>query len=207
MRVSPLTTQAGLTFTDYFKLNIDIEELLAHFGYTFQSREVVLPHTTTPIPWYTDLYERIRASVPYISFTTEAARREFLIAPILLDLARYHQVKVKVEFPLDVSDQLRGTIDYLLQAQQQVIVIEAKNADLQRGFSQLAAEMIAVDQWTETQTATLYGAVSIGTIWQFGVLDRHAKHITQDLNLYRVPADLADLLHVLLAMVEDDTKS
>ena len=44
----------------------------------------------------------------------------------------------------------------------------------------------------------------MGNIWQFGMLDRCAAHVTQDLNLYRVPTDLADLLPILVALVEDD---
>lgn len=201
MRQSALTTQEGLTFTDYFKLNIDIEEVLAHFGYTFSRSELTLPRDKQEIPWYEDLHQRIQASLPYISLTSEAARREFLIAPILIDLARYNHVKVKVEFLLEVSNQLRGTIDYYIQARHSFLVIEAKNADLQRGFTQLSAELMALDQWTEEITPTLYGAVSIGNVWQFGKLDRTEKHITQDLQLYRVPTDLYDLLQILLGIL------
>jgi hypothetical protein len=201
MRTSPFTSPEGLSFTDYFKLTIDIEEVLAYFGYTHASAEVVLPHYPHQVPWYDDLYQRIQASIPYISLTSEAARREFLIAPVLIDLARYNHVKVKVEFPLEVSFQLRGTIDYFIQAKRSFLVIEAKNADLQRGFVQLAAELMALDQWTEEHTELLYGAVSIGNIWQFGKLDRSTKHITQDLNLYRVPADLHELLQILLGVL------
>lgn len=80
--------------------------------------------------------------------TSEAARRKFLIAPILIDLARYLQVEVRIEYPLKVSEQLQGMLDYYLQAQQQLLVVEPKNADIERGFTQLAAELIALDQWT-----------------------------------------------------------
>lgn len=204
MRQSPLATQEGLTFTDYFKLNLDIEEVLAYFGYTFSSAELELPRNEQQVVWYEDLHQRIQASLPYISLTSEAARREFLIAPILIDLARYNHVKVKVEFPLEVSNQLRGTIDYFIQSKNDFLVIEAKNADLQRGFTQLSAELMALDQWTDEITPVLYGAVSIGNVWQFGKLRRAEKHITQDLNLYRVPADLHDLLHILLGILGED---
>ena len=203
MRPSPLTAQAGLTFTDYFKLNLDTDEVVAYFGYGYTSATVALPHSGTPIPWYDDLYERLRASLPYVSLTNETARREFLIAPIILDLARYEHVKVRVEYPLEVSEQLRGTLDYYLQAQHQLLIIEAKNADLQRGFTQLAAELIALDRGTDAPAPHLYGAVSIGNVWQFGILNRTDQHITQDLNLYRVPADLHELLEILIAILQE----
>lgn len=204
MQPSALIIQHVSTFTDYFKLNLDIEDVTAYFGYTFQSSYVELPRTLQPIPWVADLRERIQTSLPYISLTSEIARREFLIAPVLLDMARYTQAKIKVEFLLDVSDKLRGSVDYFIQARHTLLVIEAKNADLQRGFTQLTAELIALDQWLETTPATLYGAVSIGNIWQFGLLNPTEKRVTQDLNLYRVPADLEDLLRILVAIITEN---
>jgi hypothetical protein len=204
MRPSPLSAQTSLTFTDYFKLNLDTDEVVAFFGYSFRSAPVDLPHSPAAIPWFDDLHERLTAGLPYVSLTSEAARREFLIAPIVLDLARFLQVRVRVEYALDAGDRLRGTLDYYLQAQQNLLVIEAKNADLQRGFTQLSAELIALDQWSDSPAATLYGVVSIGNVWQFGLLQRGERAITQDLNLYRVPADLRELLQVLIAVLTED---
>ncbi|PDW01393.1 hypothetical protein [Candidatus Viridilinea mediisalina] len=200
----PLANHEELTFTDYFKLKLDLEAVVAHFGYSLAMAQISLPQTTQAIPWYADLHQRIQSSMPYISLTSEAARREFLIAPILLDLARYHQIKIKVEFPLEVSRQLRGSLDYYLQATHTLLIIEAKHADLQRGFTQLAAELIALDQWNRDPYPTLYGAVSIGNVWQFGLLAREPRQITQDLNLYRVPADLQELLAILLGILTED---
>lgn len=60
---------------------------------------------------------------------------------------------------------------------------------------------MALDHWTESAIPSLYGAVSTGNIWQFGVLHRAEKRITQDLNLFRVPADLEDLLRILVAVL------
>ena len=67
---------------------------------------------------------------------------------------------------------------------------------------QLAVELIAIDKWTESETPLLYGVVSTGDIWRFGILDRTKQTITQDLNLFRVPIDLEELLRVLLAILE-----
>jgi hypothetical protein len=189
---------ASYTFADYFKLNFDVEYILAYFGYSFEAKNLILPHTTLKLDRLMDLKSRIEESLPYISLTSESARREFLIAPVLLEVIHYTQAKIKVEFPLEVSEQLQGTLDYYLQAKNQLLIIEAKNADLQKGFTQLAVELIALDKWTESNTDRLYGAISIGNIWQFGILERNAKQVFQDLNLYRVPADLEDLLRILV---------
>lgn len=145
--------------------------------------------------------QRIETSLPNVSINNETARREFLIAPIVLDLARFGQAKVRVELPVEVSEQLRGTLDYFLQGQASLLIIEAKNADLQRGFAQLAAELIALDQWLTTPLSPLYGAVSIGNVWQFGVLERTTKRFAQDLNLFRVPADLSELVRILMGIL------
>lgn len=79
--------------------------------------------------------------------------------------------------------------------------MEAKRGDLQRGFTQLAVELIALDQWTDSDAPLLYGAVTVGDIWRFGVLHRADKKIVQDVAIYSVPADLGDLLQVLLTIL------
>jgi hypothetical protein len=65
----------------------------------------------------------------------------------------------------------------------------------------LAVELIALDQWTDSDTDQLYGAVITGTEWQFGRFDRAARHITQDLKLYRVPEELETLTHILMGVL------
>jgi hypothetical protein len=201
MQPSLLLSQTPLIFTDYFRLNLDMDEVANYFGYTYVRQLLTLPRASVALPWLNDLRERLESGLPYISLTSEMARREFLIAPVIFDLARFAHVKVKVEFPIEVNSQLRGTLDYYLQAQQNFLVIEAKNADLQRGFIQLAAELIALDLLVEATLPTLYGAISIGDVWQFGMIERTSKRIIQDIQLYRVPTDLQDLIQILLAIL------
>ena len=100
-----------------------------------------------------------------------------------------------------VTEQLKGSLDYYLYADQKLLVVEAKNADLARGFTQLAVELVAIDAWTDSQERNLQGAVSTGDIWQFGLLNRESKQITQDINLYRVLADIEDLLRIFVAIL------
>jgi hypothetical protein len=189
------------TFADYYKLLADVEEVVAYFGYTFQAELRTLPRTKLALPGLEILQKRIESSLPHISLASEIARREFLIAPILLELIYHVAVKIKVEYPIEVSSQLKGTLDYYLQAQHRLLIIEAKQGDLQRGFTQLAVELIALDQWLDTTDTLLYGAVSLGDVWRFGILDRATKQIIQDLNLYRVPADLHELFPILVAIL------
>jgi len=192
------------TFADYFKLNYDTEDILAYFGYSFQPQTITLPSSSQPLDRLDNLKQRIEESLPYLSLTNEMARREFLIAPVLMELIHYTHVRIKVSYPLMVTEQLKGELDYYLQLAEQLVVIEAKNADLQKGFTQLGVELIALDQSQLTQSSTVYGAVTVGNIWQFGALHRQDKQVVQDLNLFRVPADLDELLRVLIAIVKGE---
>ncbi|GAB4347098.1 MAG: hypothetical protein OHK0047_41070 [Leptolyngbyaceae cyanobacterium] len=197
-RTAIIQSDQSYTFADYFKLNFAPQDILAYFGVTLQRRSLQLPQYTGSLDRLTDLKTRIEESLPRLSLTSEMARREFLIAPVLTDLLHYTQATLNVEYPVAVSNQLKGTLDYLLQNHQIFVVIEAKNEDLERGFVQLAIELIALDQWIESDQPLLQGAISTGNIWQFGQFDRQSRAITQDLDLYRVPADLEDLLRILI---------
>jgi len=96
-------------------------------------------------------------------------------------------------------------LDYYLAAKYGVAIIEAKQSDLSRGFSQLAVELIALDQWTDSPQPELLGAVTTGNIWQFGILQRSQKHIQQILNLYRVTEDIESVIRILLAALLPET--
>ncbi len=192
------------TFADYFKLNFAPQDILAYFGVSLQRKSLKLPQYTGHLDRLNDLKSRIEESLPRLSLTSEMARREFLIAPVLTDVLHYTQATLNVEYPVVVNHQLKGSLDYLLQNEQIFLVIEAKNEDLERGLLQLAIELIALDQWIESDQTLLKGAVSTGNIWQFCQFDRCSRQLTQDLDLYRVPADLDSLLRILIEAIIND---
>jgi hypothetical protein len=196
-RRSILQPGQSYTFSKYFELGIDTEDILAEFGVSLGRDELAIPK---PIdrPDVASLQASLRANLQYVDLTSEAARRECLVFPILMALCQITQSRLKIEYPIAVSDQLKGNLDYYVQSSHQFLVVEAKQADLTRGFTQLAVELVAVDQWTDSAAPILYGAVTTGDIWKFGSYDRQAKRIEQDLNLYRVPTDLADLMDILV---------
>ena len=199
-----LQSGKSYTFSSYFEMSYEPDEILAEFGISLERSELVLPHTEiNPDPIET-LKQTIQRRLPYISLTSEAARRETLIAPVVLSLIDYTQAQLRIEYTINVSDQLKGALDYYLQSQSNLLVIEAKNADLARGFTQLAVELIALDQWTESDRPLLYGVISTGDIWQFGCFHRAKKLMQQDLVLYRVPADLQELFCILVALLKPD---
>ena len=156
-----------------------------------------------------DLQQTFYKILPQITLTSETAKREFLIAPILLQVAKLTDARIYSEYPLEIDDRLSGSLDYLLRSQQQLLIIEAKKGDLDKGFNQLAAELIALDQELgEASTIPdrshpdrLYGAITLGEIWRFAILDSTHKQIIRDLHSYRVPEDLEALFQVILGIL------
>ncbi|MGB3672002.1 MAG: hypothetical protein WA783_05940 [Phormidesmis sp.] len=200
-RAAIIQPEQSYTFSDYFRLNFAPQDILAYFNVSLQRRSLQLPSYTGPLDRLNDLNARIVESLPRLGLTSEMARREFLIAPVLTDVLHYTQANLSVEYPVAVNNQLKGSLDYLLQNRQTFLVIEAKNEDLERGFVQLAVELIALDQWIESDQVVLQGAISTGNIWQFGQFNRQTLEVTQDLDLYRVPADLENLLRILVQIL------
>jgi hypothetical protein len=198
-----LQPDASYTFRSYYEMPYEPEDILAAFGYTLRRTAVNFPQSAAPLARLAHLKARIEESLPYISLTSEAARRELLIAPVLLDVVYYTHAQLRIEYPLTVTEQLKGSLDYYLYTDRTLLVIEAKHADLSRGFTQLAVELIALDQWCNNTQPVLHGAVSTGDIWQFGLLQRDAKLVTQDVHLYRVPADVEYVLRILVAMLAE----
>lgn len=193
-----LDPNRSYTFSNYFELNVDAFDLVAEFGYSLVRTQLRLPQFLGQLEQVDVLRERIEAILPYVDLVNEPARREIFIAPIVSELVRITHARLSIEYPLQVNSQLQGNLDYYLRTQTHLLVIEAKQADLTRGFTQLAMEMIALEQWTELNQPDLLGAVTTGNIWQFGVLHRQSKQIEQGLNLFRVTEDIEAVMRILL---------
>ena len=207
-----LQPDQNYTFRSYFEMSYEPDDILAVFGcslkrITFDFPELDASRIEVPDTGKTldqavaELKAFIERRLPNVRLTTEAARREILISPVVLALMDYTPIQLRIEYGVKVSEQLKGSLDYYLQSRHNLLVIEAKNADLTRGFTQLAVELIALDQWTDSEEPILYGAVSTGDVWQFGRLKRAQKLIEQDLMLYRIPADMEALFQILLTVL------
>lgn len=67
-------------------------------------------------------------------------------------------------------------------------------------FTQLAVELIALDQWSDSTTPILYGTVTTGDTWKFGLFERQEKKVYKDINTYAVPSDLNLVLSALFGI-------
>jgi len=205
MKRPVIDPKKSYTFSDYFEMNIPIDELVTYFGYHYQLKFCTLPRSTVSLDYFAHLEQQIKSHLEYVYLTSETARREVLVAPILFNAATFLKTTVYIEYPLQVSHQLKGKIDYYLRRQDNsnLLIVEAKHDDMTRGFTQLAVELIALDQWLDDSDKLLYGIITMGNVWQFGILDRLSKQIIQDIRLYRVPDDIEDLLRILIAILAD----
>ncbi|HEY9607422.1 MAG TPA: hypothetical protein V6C85_37905 [Allocoleopsis sp.] len=197
-----LRPEESYTFAKYFELAYDIEDILADLDCRFDRTLLNLPKSDRVIPELNELRQQILDGIQYVSITSEQARREFLIAPIIRQICRQTHQRVRVEYPITVNDWLKGTLDYYFL---DLLVIEAKRENLDNGFTQLAVELIALDQWTNSDTPILYGAVTTGNDWRFGEFHRQQRQIIQDIKLYRVPEELEILIGILIGLLSKES--
>lgn len=208
LTMSILDSNQSYTFSRYFELGFEASELAQEFGYSLTRKMLNLPQFPDELDRLGELRDRIEEVLPFVPLTNELARREILISRVVTELIHYTQAELRIEYNLKVSNWLQGNLDYLLRVKSvnQLLVIEAKYEDLTRGFTQLVAELVALDQWsgstTLDQQPILIGVVSTGTIWQFGRLDRNTKHFEQGINSYRVPEDLEQVMRILVAALK-----
>lgn len=189
------------TFLDYFELNYPTEEIVAEFGYQYIFTELKLPKADFSINKLDRLRQTYITKLPFISLTSETAKREFYIAPLLFELLDYVKAKIDVEYPLNAGENLTGSLDYLIKFTHNLLIIEAKKGDLEKGFNQLSVELIALDKTTETSQPLLFGAVTLGDVWRFGVLDREKKLIKKDMNAYTLLTDLEVILSIFIGIL------
>ena len=128
---------------------------------------------------------------------TEKARSEFIIAPILATIKQVQRISLfsGVSLNVDPEQSLNGVCDFILsQSSEQlaltaplVMLVEAKNENINAGIPQCMAEMIAARLFNErenTMISTIYGCVTTGTVWKF--LDYRDKTLRVDKDDYYI---------------------
>lgn len=116
------------------------------------------------------------------SLSTEKARSELIVAPILLEVRRRMGRTIGffsgIMFDVDASLGLNGYCDYLLTRSPALLiltspilaVVEAKNENIIAGLGQCAAEMVAARLFNEREgepIEAMFGVVTTGTSWRF----------------------------------------
>ena len=113
---------------------------------------------------------------------SEKAKSELLVSPILVEVRRLADDRVQLfsgeEFNVDRDRGLNGFCDflfsrsatsYIIQAPVSMLV-EAKKGELDVGWGQCVAEMVAAQIFNQSKDKPLpiiYGSVTSGKLWQF----------------------------------------
>ncbi len=159
--VPDLARQFGLRF-------VDVPELFAL---------VPAVEVSPMLTWY------LEENAPLaLAMSTEKARSEMIIAPVLLEARRMQKDRVSLfsgmEFAVDASRGLNGYCDFLFSVSRTQIeieapviaVVEAKNENLRGGIPQCVAELYAARVFNERAgraAPVVYGAVTSGSDWRF----------------------------------------
>lgn len=192
--------ETSYTFEDYSELRIEFDEILKGFGYNSDQSYIDFPRPDIQIQNSSALKEQMIKGIQSVSLTSEASKREFLVSPVLWQVINYIPVRIRLGYSLNISNALQGAIDYYIESADKVLILQMKQGDMQKNFNQLVAQMIALDQWMaeSPEPSSIYGAVSMGEVWQFGVLDRQNKFFTKDIAIHTLPNDVDQLLQILI---------
>ncbi|AUB37567.1 hypothetical protein COO91_03512 [Nostoc flagelliforme CCNUN1] len=148
-----------------------------------------------------------------VAISSEKARSEMIISPILLEIRRKFNYEISffsgVDFTVDSQRGLNGFCDFILSLSSEqllvrspvVVLVESKNENLRSGLAQCIAEMVAAQLFNErggNQIKAIYGAVTIGTIWQFLKLEGNVVSI--DLSEYYIK-DIKKILGILYGAI------
>ena len=202
MGINVLNPDSSYTFSKLFDLKIPVDELAESFGYGLTKQKLNLAQYVGELSRVEELRVRIEEVLPYVDLSNETSRREILISKIATELVYYTKANLRIEYPLTVSNQLQGYLDYLFRGSSELLVIEAKRQDLDYGMTQLVAELIALDKWERTpQQPTLLGSVTPGRLWEFALLDRAKLHVYVGLESYRAPEDVDALMKILVQAI------
>jgi hypothetical protein len=193
-----------------FKLN----EVIQRFGLTLNEASGMfadVPEAECSDLLVTILGENVDLAV---AINTEKARSEMIITPVLLEIRRKFKGQISlfsgVDFTVDIQQGLNGFCDFIISSSKEqlfvrapvITLVETKNENLKSGLAQCIAEMVAAQLFNERQgneIKSIYGVITIGTIWQF--LKLQDKVISIDLSEYYIK-DIKKILGILVSAIQ-----
>ena len=149
-----------------------------------------------------------------VANSTEKAKSEFIIAPVLLELRRTLGGRFSLfsglEWDVDSNRGLNGYCDFIITKGESqyvmnapfVAIAEAKNDIIRTGLGQCIAAMYAAqlcNQKAKAAIARINGVVSTGSAWKF--LQLQGSALTIDIPEYYID-DLPRIMGILKQIVE-----
>lgn len=145
---------------------------------------------------------------------SEKAKSEMIVVNVLIELREHFKQRISlfsgISFNVDEDNDLAGVCDFLISLSPRqfsleapiIVLVEAKNDNLEAGLGQCVAEMIAAQRFNaqnRNEIPRVYGATTTGVTWRF--LKLEGKKLYMDMGVYTL--DRCDkLLGILASMVE-----
>lgn len=182
-----------------------IEDVQQRYNIVEHRQPLIQADSLEPSQAFLELYE---FDVLNVDTTSEAARQETLIYPILREAFRHHVDRLSLfshkTLSVNGDSELTGTPDYLVSHRSPlgrsvmgkpiVVIIEAKQDDFTGGWGQCLAELVAAQIYNDDPNSTLFGIVTNGETWEFGRLYQ------SDLALDTAPFTVRNLPELLGAL-------
>ena len=144
---------------------------------------------------------------------TEKAKSELIVANVLVELREQldHRVSLfsGIDFNVDDESGLTGICDFVVSLSPVqfdleapvIVLVEAKNDNLEIGLGQCVAEMVAAQRFNAehgNDIPRVYGATTTGVLWRFLRLEGQKLHI--DMAPYQIER-CDKVLGILASMV------
>ncbi len=201
-----------MAFSDYK----NISQVQKEFEVTYQEENFIVVQPVEPPAHFREEFEFNQKNIDV--FTSEAARTDLVITPILREVyKKFHErYSFWIQKAISYNEKLNGTPDYLIATRSVlgktvldlplVVVVEAKKNDFEQGWGQCLAELVAAQKINDKLNKPIYGIVTDGELWKFGKLVSNI--FTSNLEGYTV-GDLAELFgaitFIFQAISQDDT--
>ena len=198
-----------MTYDDF-----TLEGVMEQFGLRVVSQKDVFAQAEVTL---SALLRGVLAEAPALalSVSTDKARSEFIIAPVLAEARRQFGGQISlfsgIDFTVDPEAGLSGVCDFLfslsplqLVVQAPVVaVVEAKNDNIKAGIGQCIAEMLAAQRFNDARGAALpavFGVVTTGSSWKF--LRLTDTTVTVEQTEYSI-AQPEQIVAILVAMIRE----
>lgn len=181
-----------------------IADVLQEFSLTYTERNFIEQTRIEIDPYFQNRLDFMLTEG--VVFNSECAICESIIHPVLVEVWRQYADRLLLwsHQPLNYDENLTGIPDYMVAQRSArgkiildkpyLIIVEAKKDNFEEGWGQCLAELIASQKLNDDPNSQLFGIVSNGKVWEFGLL--HATEFTKNVKYY-VLEDLQSLMNGL----------
>jgi hypothetical protein len=193
-----------------------IEQIKSSFGIRLSEKVGIFANI--PEASYSNfLSETLDYNIPLaLAINSEKSRSELIVMPILIELRKQLSNQIGLfsgkDFTVDSQKGLNGFCDFLISKSPVqliieapvIVLVEAKNDNIETGLGQCMAEMIAAQLFNHqkgNEIQKVYGVITTGSLWKFMQLEDQT--ITIDLSEYFL-GNVGKIVGILRSLIETE---